>query len=381
MHAAAFSRCLTTNRPRDPCPTVAAPSGLCHSPLIAAAPSGELPVANFTPYNDVPTFVREHLSEDIQALVREKRLTVFVLADAYEGKKACFAFVGLSHQAPEGVNPRLPVFHFSAHAVEQEAADWKASECIGHRLRAAIEGFNNTKPEKLLKDLERTAEGARRVAEPAKSDTVQLVSHNLSKVARDAVLDDLLANQVGTVFDSRHVQTSIFSTSSTLAGGDIICTVHAGMGARTPEGKHMRWPAQALSMVRLQTGGTTDGCLEVLAPQAVAELLKQPWTNKGILKDFQKTREAGVPLPDLKVVAARRAAVLKNEAVAARAKKMTTVAQTVSRNELKCTNYCENGVCVRTFPNGRKEKWYPPRVFNPATQNHEWDTSTNACGG
>ena len=355
--------------------------GLCHSPLMAAAPSGELPVANFTPYNDAPTFVREHLSEDIQALVREERLAVFVLADAYEGKKACVALVGLTHLAPDGVNPRLPVFRFSAHAVEQEAAVWKASECIGHRLRAAIEGLNNAKPEKLLKDLERTAEGTRRVAEPATSDTVQLVSDNLSKVARDAVLEDLLTTQVGAVFDYRHVQTSIFSTSSTLTGGDIMCTVHAGMGARTPEGKNMRWPAQVVSMVRLQTGGTTDECIEVLAPQTVAALLKQQWTDQGLLKDFSKTREAGVPLPDLKVVAARRAAVLKKDAVAARAMKVTTVAKTVSRNELTCTNDCQNGACVRTFPNGRKEKWYPPRAYNPMTQNWEWDTSTKACGG
>ena len=46
---------------------------------------------------------------------------------------------------------------------------------------------------------------------------------------------------------------------------------------------------------------------------------------------------------------------------------------------LSCTNRCVNGSCVRTFPDGRTERWEAPRVLDPFTNNWKWDTSS--CGG
>lgn len=46
---------------------------------------------------------------------------------------------------------------------------------------------------------------------------------------------------------------------------------------------------------------------------------------------------------------------------------------------LTCTNRCVNGSCVRTFPNGRTERWEAPRVLDPFTNDWKWDTSS--CGG
>lgn len=57
-----------------------------------------------------------------------------------------------------------------------------------------------------------------------------------------------------------------------------------------------------------------------------------------------------------------------------------TSSTTRSTNVLTCENRCTNGSCVRTFPDGRQERWQAPRVFNPVTRNWEWDTTTNACG-
>lgn len=57
-----------------------------------------------------------------------------------------------------------------------------------------------------------------------------------------------------------------------------------------------------------------------------------------------------------------------------------TSSTTRSTNVLTCENRCMNGSCVRTFPDGRQERWQAPRVFNPLSNNWEWDTTTNACG-
>lgn len=58
----------------------------------------------------------------------------------------------------------------------------------------------------------------------------------------------------------------------------------------------------------------------------------------------------------------------------------TPVATTTSRTVVHCTNQCMNGDCIRTFDNGRKERWQAPRVFDPFSQNWKYDTDTNACG-
>jgi hypothetical protein len=52
--------------------------------------------------------------------------------------------------------------------------------------------------------------------------------------------------------------------------------------------------------------------------------------------------------------------------------------ETTSRNVVTCYNQCVNGDCIRTFTNGRKERWQAPRVFDPSSGDWTWDTSS--CG-
>lgn len=47
----------------------------------------------------------------------------------------------------------------------------------------------------------------------------------------------------------------------------------------------------------------------------------------------------------------------------------------VSR-QVSCTNQCINGNCLRTFPNGKTERWQAPRTYNSLSGNWEWDTSS-----
>jgi Domain of unknown function (DUF4189) len=45
-----------------------------------------------------------------------------------------------------------------------------------------------------------------------------------------------------------------------------------------------------------------------------------------------------------------------------------------------CTNHCANGNCVRSFKDGRKDRWQAPYIFDPVTKVWTWDVTTNACG-
>lgn len=53
-------------------------------------------------------------------------------------------------------------------------------------------------------------------------------------------------------------------------------------------------------------------------------------------------------------------------------------ATTTSTHYVTCSNKCVNGSCVRTFPNGRTERWQAPRVYDTLSGDWKWDTSS--CG-
>lgn len=72
--------------------------------------------------------------------------------------------------------------------------------------------------------------------------------------------------------------------------------------------------------------------------------------------------------------------VVSQEKVGTPAGKKTVRSTTATNNTMSCTNQCRNGNCVRTFPDGRTERWQAPRVYDPFSQNWKWDTTTNACG-
>lgn len=61
------------------------------------------------------------------------------------------------------------------------------------------------------------------------------------------------------------------------------------------------------------------------------------------------------------------------------AAKPAQAVRTSAVRQLSCQNSCVNGNCVRTFADGRKERWQAPRVFDPLTNDWKWDT--NSCGG
>lgn len=176
--------------------------------------------------------------------------------------------------------------------------------------------------------------------------------------------------------DYRHVSAFVHAAATTFSPGDIMCVAFAGTTARPPQGRNSRWPGSFMGRTRRQIGGTEDGCKEFLATQALDELLKQPWTREGLLKNFSLAREDGVPQPD----PANVAQTVKRLKASARVAAAPVVSRTVQRNAVTCTNHCVNGDCVRTFPDGRKERWQAPRVYDPVTRNWKLDTATNACG-
>lgn len=89
-------------------------------------------------------------------------------------------------------------------------------------------------------------------------------------------------------------------------------------------------------------------------------------------KDFMETK-APTPAPaSMQKVLAQ----VEKSQKAAQAREVRS--ETTSRNTVTCYNQCVNGDCLRTFSNGRRERWQAPRVFDPFTNDWKWDTSS--CG-
>lgn len=68
----------------------------------------------------------------------------------------------------------------------------------------------------------------------------------------------------------------------------------------------------------------------------------------------------------------------QEERIAAQQTKQQIV-RTNAVQRVTCENKCVNGDCIRTFPDGRKERWQAPRVYDALSRDWKWDTSS--CGG
>ena len=77
-------------------------------------------------------------------------------------------------------------------------------------------------------------------------------------------------------------------------------------------------------------------------------------------------------LKPTKKVASTKEATTKDKSFKSKSSSNATTKYT------SCQNSCINGDCVRTFPDGKTERWQAPQVFDPFTSSFKWDTSS--CG-
>lgn len=346
---------------------VSALSLLLLTTAVSAAP---VRLANFSGFTDADLsgYVEKTLRPDIKAEMEKRDLALFVLTRVYDGQHACYSFAGLTKWPGDGLNARIPDYIANSFKTE-DGKNWDGSGCGAWVTRDAIEHFNKDSLQTLLNGIEATNSNGPRKKEKANADRFQLQSTGVPGPLKKDVLAILDSRGVYRAFDYRHVETYVRADGVKFDDGIIMCIADAGITARPPIGRYPRWPAVTDGFVRLQTGGDIDGCKGVVVEQAVNALYSRKWTAGDLLKDFARTKEEGIPLPDAKRVAELH-------------KVGTTVQRstTQSRNVVSCTNKCVNGSCVRTFPDGRQERWQAPRKFDPLTNNWGWDTTTNACG-
>jgi len=340
---------------------------LLSTPAISLAE--KVRAENFTEYTDIEEQLGSALNAELKSAIKKQGLAVFITNLSFPRKQACYAFAGVTTPAQEGRNPRIPSKRFSTF-YSMEAESWDESECLRDVTRSAMENLGKAPVNDVLKNITSTVNaGAPFKNEPENRRKVSVGSIGLSDDGKSAVFKRMHEANVSDHVDYRHVEAAVFTDVVKLSNGLLMCVSVAGLTGRPSKEMNMRWPANMVALSRLQEGGTPQGCVDFIAENSVELLLKQGWTNAGLLKGFNLVREDGVPMPTVASVQKRLDASVK-----------TQRSLTKAQNSLTCHNQCVNGDCLRTFPNGRKERWQAPRVYNPLNNNWEWDTSTNACG-
>lgn len=220
---------------------------------------------------------------------------------------------------------------------------------------------------------------------PPKRWTANSSTSGLSDAGRKLIVDTL-GEKFTTVFDYRRFTVRVELREFKTLEGRSMCHVEAGLTARTSNGVPPRMPAHSASYAVVNKAGDTSDCTRTAFDETLQHLAADPIVAYA---NFAYVAEPGVKYPTEKELKAAMASFDREaeqnrkraEAEERAAAKRNVVSRTSSRNVLSCTNECYNGMCTRTFSDGRKERWQAPRKYNPFTQNWEWDTQTNACGG
>lgn len=338
-------------------------SGLM-APASAQTDPSTIRIANLTDFNtpSIQGKVVELAPAAFSKNLGGSKYALWTYTDAIamtDGENYCVAFVGLVHPAQPGKTARMP----RTRQVQITKADktGKLTEdewntCKSDALVPAIRGFSAGSDWNTLAreaDAVTSEQGTRKATA---ANFTQFVSTYIGRVQSVEVPDAFTQ-----AFDRRTLQIAILSTSL-VVDNKLVCYAAAGVTARAPDKRNPHLPAHSFTQMRTQPAGnaTPDekrDCETAVAQEAVDIMLAKPWDQSGLLKDIAATREEGLPL----VTAPRKASV-----------------NSVQRNTVSCHNECTNGNCLRTFSDGRKERWQAPRVFNPLTNNWEWQV--NSCG-
>lgn len=368
------------------------------SALAAGAASAQsdapMPLNVYLGSSRLPTSIQlmeKALDPSAIAALRETSTVVQAEVWALNDGKDCFAHTGLGSRPPS--NDKAP--RASLVFTHAQTARRSNEELVATCERAFVESLKKLassgafEKDVLLKQAETTSEPQKvefPKLEPKEGFIAYWTAGTLNEKGEDAIVKELGARWY-KVLDYRKYAAYVALMMGETLEGKAYCLVRYGITARAPMGRAARLPAQI--RIAYVTTDKNDNCSGKVTYNA-AGILRDSYPE--LLSDFEMSAERGVTYMTVaevkKKVAkfdadAEKLAAAEAKKAAAEAKKAEArqvASNSRSTNRVTCHNECYNGSCVRTFPDGRKERWQAPRKFDPFTQNWGWDTTTNACG-
>lgn len=352
-------------------------SALCLAgPAMAAKPA----VIDQTGLNGLQDYLDTNLPAPMKATMDERGLATWAITSAIrvQNNGYCVAVAGLTIASADGRMARRPAAtHDTIMRYDNVTKDWDSGDCRAEALREAIATLAKA-PVPSVEAMRRLlGSGGTHAKQKADNGMINLSSQDVSDSTKAAAFDALHGYDLGAAVDYRHVTAVLYNSSFTMKkDNERVCFALFGLSARPPSDRAPRLPAH--NSAGLYVGDDEATCARGASLAAIRATLDQPWTKAGAFNGFDKTREDGVPLPDIAAAAKKRAAAVARAAAAE--KRATTRVASTQRNVVRCSNVCTNGSCLRTFENGRTERWQAPRIRDPFSNNWTWDINTNACG-
>lgn len=323
----------------------------------------------------------------VQAL-REAGVSISVLPFSFKTGD-CYIEVGTAVAPRPDRMSRIP-YGASWQLAEHRPQETPAATCeraFVAALKTLVDDKNGYLSSEDLKEaFNQTADPSkpRFTTEPRRKGIVNHFNQGLSDTGKQAIADTL-GDRWTTVLDHRKFIAFVYLRDTKTVEGHPYCVMLSGVSTRPPQGKVNAYlPSSLKARYRLPKAGE-GGCADGVFNDAMS-LLRDGY-EKDLPDLYKYGTEAGQTYPKLeelqKAVAkfdADQAAKVRREAQRP-AQRPAVQSTTTSRNVLRCRNDCVNGNCLRTFEDGRQERWQAPRRYNPMTSNWDWDTTTNACGG
>ena len=250
--------------------------------------------------------VYEMVSEDTRNHLLKGGDAVWVLTvrqSLKNGSNYCWAKVGLTEAAPKGRSARIPASHFAgAHQTTARGPlnDEQLKGCMSEATRTAMATFTKAGLQEQLRGIEQTRGKGARAKEPATPRNAHLSSEMLSPAGKAAIFE-AIPLEFTTAFDYRRLAWVILSSSFRF-DKQAVCFAFVGVSARSPDERWPRlpggWTSSMWEMTPQESGQpeAEQRCRDTVALDAVKARLDQSWDDKGLLKDFQLTREDGLPL-------------------------------------------------------------------------------------
>lgn len=355
----------------------------------AVAQGGRVRVENFTKA-DVAALAQKILEDEALKELDRRGMAIFAAAHTFPELDLCHVSLGVTHPEPaDERNPRIPK---ALYSFAERIGTGTVQECQTKALDPLFKYIAATgQPFVGSDDTLLTSEKG-----PARYKDVDLEIDwlNLTNEQRAMVFERLKRYESLNAFDlnglTLRIQRQSYTNTSFPGASPVQCFAQAVLVPRAPADRTSRYVAGATYAQTREIGTHADCGIE-----AVFGVLDNLFSNPPsvLAKAFPYANEQGFVTPNMAQVEKRYQSLLAKTAARQKAEKAAQATQeaqatqqrqfarTTSVNTLSCTNQCVNGSCLRTFSNGRQERWQAPRNFNPLTNNWEWDTTTNACGG
>ena len=239
-------------------------------------------------------YVRTSINTSLALRLIQEKLALLVISK-YDSKTAsCMSTVGITTPTPNWHTPRIPNYTATTLLYADTKKPDHEADCIEHSIRQSVLKLNEYDANKIVKEAVVTFPmGGVRQATPERK-SINFITFGIK--GEHLNIKEFNVNKFETAFDYRNVSV-VVDASAWNEENYVKCSALAGVTSTPPSGRNPYMPAHWFFASMALRDGSGDDCKKLAAALATRKLLDQPYTETGLLLDFERTREIGVPTP------------------------------------------------------------------------------------